>query len=249
MSEENNLQNLTSKERYDLKKAETELVSKQHRRRLTRRVLFWTFALLIIVGAVLGMVKLSGTPPSNQTALLTDAVSSSDWSRGNQEAKVIFVEYSDFQCPACSAYYPLLKKLNEDFGGKIKFIYRHFPLRQIHKNAELAAHAAEAAGRQGKFWQMHDMLFENQNNWSGKSGSDAEDTFASYARSLNLDVERFNKDLDLKDIKEKVENDYQSGVRSQVNATPTFFLNGAKFENPRSYEELRSRIEQEVGVN
>lgn len=246
---EDNQQNLTNKELYDLNRQEKETVNRQqYRKRSAKRAVFWVMIVVVIGGAIFGVIKLGGTSPSGQSAVLIDAVSPLDWSKGNQEASVVFVEYSDFQCPACRSYYPLLKKLNEEFGGKMKFVYRHFPLSKIHKNAELAARAAEAAGKQGKFWEMHDMIFENQSVWSGKSGGDTRDAFASYAKSLNLDMERFDKDLDSKEIKDKVENDYQSGVRAQVNATPTFFLNGVKLENPKNFDELRSRIEQAVNA-
>jgi protein-disulfide isomerase len=201
-------------------------------------------AALVIAGGIFGMVKLGAKNPADQTGSLIDLTSSSDWSKGNKEAKIVLVEYSDFQCPACGAYYPLLKQLNQELSGEVQFVYRHFPLRQIHANAELAARAAEAAGRQGKFWEYHDLLFENQREWSEESR--ARDIFVRYAQSLDLDTGRFTNDMDSQEIKEKVDKDYASGVRSAVDATPTFFLNGKRIQNPRSYEEFRSVIEEAV---
>ncbi|OGN05468.1 MAG: hypothetical protein A2746_00110 [Candidatus Yanofskybacteria bacterium RIFCSPHIGHO2_01_FULL_44_22] len=191
------------------------------------------------------MVKLGGSEPE-QSAILINAVSPSDWTKGNKEAKVVLVEYSDFQCPACAYYQPLFKKLSEEFGDKITFAYRHFPLRQ-HQNARLAAYAAEAAGRQNKFWEMHDLIFENQNRWENRG--DAENIFTGYARTLGLDIDEFKNGLSSKEIKDKVENDYQSGIRSNVNATPTVFLNGEKIKVPPNYDELQNIINEALKNN
>lgn len=162
--------------------------------------------------------------------------------KGNENANVVLTEYSDLQCPACGAYYPLVKQIVEDFGDKISFEYRHFPLRSIHANAEAAAIATEAAGLQGKFWEMHDILFERQKEWSGKRGKDI---FNVYAKEIGLDVLKFENDMKFNEIiKNKVNSDYKSGIDLGVGGTPTFFLNGEKVQNPRSYEEFRSVIQQ-----
>ena len=128
--------------------------------------------------------------------------------------------------------------------NQIQFIYRHFPLRQTHRNAELASRVAEAAGRQDKFWEMHDMIFANQTEWSDQRN--AKNLFLQYAASLNLDVKKFEDDIDAKEIKDKVQNDYQSGVKFRVNSTPTFFLDGKKLQNPRTYEEFKGLIEEAI---
>lgn len=208
-----------------------------------KRIILWSLAILVVAGSVVGMVKLGAKNPASQTGSLVDLASTADWSKGNKEAKVVLVEYGDFQCPACGAYYPLLKQLSQELGGEMQFVYRHFPLRQIHINAELAAWAAEAAGRQGKFWEMHDLLFENQREWSEEPR--ANNLFIRYAESIGLDAERFANDMDSREIKGEVEKDYESGVKSAVDATPTFFLNGRKIQ-PRSYDEFRNVIEEAV---
>ena len=209
-----------------------------------KRIVLWSLAVLVIAGGIFGMVKLGAKNPADQTGSLIDLTSPSDWSKGNKDAKVTLVEYSDFQCPACGAYYPLLKQLNQELGGEMQFVYRHFPLRQIHANAELAARAAEAAGKQGKFWEYHDLLFENQREWSEESG--AKNIFVRYAQSLDLDTGRFTNDMDSQEIKEKVAKDYASGIESAVDATPTFFLNEKRIQNPRSYDEFRNVIKEAV---
>lgn len=213
-----------------------------------KRLLLWLGILVIIGGSVFGMVKLASKSTTSQTALLAEAVSASDWIKGSNDSKVVLVEYSDFQCPACGFFYFVLKEITKDYGDKIQLVYRHFPL-SYHANSFLAAQAAEAAGKQGKFWEMYDLLFENQQTWANQSGADAKKTFTSYARSLGLDVERFEKDLNSAEIKAKIENNYQSGVKSGVDATPTFFLNGKKLPPPRSYKEFENAIVQAINAN
>jgi len=210
--------------------------------------MLWLSASLLLGGVVFGLIKFSNNE-SNQTALLINTISSSDsdWVKGAKDAQVVLVEYSDFQCPACAFYFSLLKQLDQEFSNKIQFIYRHFPLKQIHVNAESAAWAAEAAGRQGKFWEMHDMIFENQATWSSQKNT--EDIFLSYAQSLGLNSNQFKIDFDSNEVKEKVTNDYAGGIESEVNATPTFFLNGQKIKNPSNYDEFRNIIKEAIDSN
>ena len=209
-----------------------------------RTAAFWGISALVIGGMVFGMVKIASrnSPENKQPLSLTSAVIASDWIKGNKESKVIITEYSDFQCPACASYYELVKMINKEFGDKIAFVYRHFPLKNIHANAEIAALSAEAAGRQNKFWEMHDMIFENQKNWEGEKN--AKEIFIGYAEELGLNSEQFKNDLDSKELKDKVEADYQSGVKAGVNHTPTFFVNSKEIQNPRSYEEFRNIVNE-----
>ncbi len=201
------------------------------------------FTILIIVGALIwGLGQFLNNSSTKNPTPSVSTISVSDQIKWNREAKVVLIEYSDFQCPACAAYYSVLKQVAADFKSDVAFVYRHFPLRQIHQNSELAARAAEAAGKQGKFWEMHDLLFENQKEWSGEKK--AEELFKRYAVSLNLNVEQFGTDIDSQEIKDKVNNDYRSGVSFGINATPTFFLNGEKLQNPRTYEEFKSLLQK-----
>ncbi len=209
-----------------------------------RKALFWGICFLAIGGMIFGMVKIaSRNSLSNKTPLsLTTALTETDWIRGNKNAKVIITEYSDFQCPACASYYGLVKQLHKDFGDKIAIVYRHFPLRQIHANTEIAALSAEAAGKQNKFWEMHDMLFENQKDW--ENDGNAQEIFISYAEKLNLNLAEFRQDMNSNELKKKIEDDYQSGVKAGINHTPTFFLNSKEIDNPRSYDEFKNIINQ-----
>lgn len=174
-------------------------------------------------------------------------ISNTGWVRGNPNAKTTLVEFSDFQCPACQRYEPLVEQVLKDFNGQMKLIYKHFPLTSVHKNAMLAAQASEAAGNQGKFWEMHDLLFEKHDEWAELDNSGAKEKFILYAESLKLDMERFKADLDKKETADKVTQSQNEGINNGVNATPTFFLNNNKIEpNPGSYEEFKKIISDAV---
>ncbi len=145
-------------------------------------------------------------------------------------ASVTLVEFSDFQCPACGAYYPVVSKVIKDLKKDLTFVYRNFPLTQNHPNALLAAYAAEAAGVQGKYWEMHDLLFTKQSDWS--ESSSARNIFIAYALTLGINVDQFKKDIDSDAVKNKVAEDVSDGNALGINSTPTFFLNGMKLTNP-----------------
>lgn len=156
------------------------------------------------------------------------------------DAVLTIVEYSDYQCPACGAYHPIVEKVKEHFGDKVKVKYRDFPLN-IHQFAMLAARAAEAARNQGKFKAMHDKLFENQNVWSGSSNPQS--LFEGYAREIGLDMEQFNNDLNAAETQRAVIEEKKEGERLGVDSTPTFFINGEKLvQNPRNFEEFKGLI-------
>lgn len=206
----------------------------------------WPTAFVAVIVVLVGLLVLvnnnfQGKPIVD--VLLTNPINANDHTEGNDKSSVTLVEYSDFQCPACGAYYPLVKKINDEFKDKIYFAYRHFPLSQ-HKNAKLAAYVAEAAGKQGKFFDMHNMLFDNQLTWS--ESNDAQKIFTEYAVKLGLDMEKFNIDIKSKETIQKVDADAISGVNSGVDSTPSFFLNGKKIENPQNYEEFRKIINDAI---
>ncbi len=151
--------------------------------------------------------------------------------KGNLQSNKVIVEYSDFQCPACGVAYPEIKKLLEG-KADIKFIYRHFPLRSAHANAQKAAEASECAAEQDKFWEMHDIMFENQKKLSV-------DDLKSYAQQIGLDAEKFNSCFDSGKTSGIVEASLQEGLSKGVGATPTFFFNGQKLEGALSFEEWK----------
>lgn len=155
-------------------------------------------------------------------------------------AKVTIVEFGDFQCPACGSAHPTVKQVLKDYEGKVTFVWRHFPL-PMHKNATLAAIASEAAADQGKFWEMHTMLFDNQKDW-GESNK-AKETFVSYAEKLGLDTAKFSEALDKKFNAERIQSDQDAGIALGVNSTPTFFINGVKENGVLTYDEFKQKID------
>jgi protein-disulfide isomerase len=197
---------------------------------------------LVVVGAIFWGIRTQDSGSKNVNVEVTDE----DTYLGNKDAKVTLVEYSDFQCPACRAFEDIVKQLKESYSGEdLKIVYRHFPLRSIHPNADLAAQAAEAAGEEGKFWEMKDILFKNQAEWSKEK--DPKGLFGAYAKSIGLDVAEFDEDLlPEDDSKERVEKDYQSGVALGVNSTPTFILNGVVLKNPQNLDEFKKLIDAEL---
>lgn len=197
---------------------------------------------LVVAGAIFWGIRTQDSGSKNVNVEVTDE----DTYLGNKDAKVTLVEYSDFQCPACKAFEDIVKQLRESYSAEdLKIVYRHFPLRSIHPNADLAAQAAEAAGEEGKFWEMKDLLFKNQAEWSQEK--DPKGLFGAYAKEVGLDVAEFDEDLlPEDDSKERVEKDYQSGVALGVNSTPTFILNGVVLKNPQNLDEFKKLIDAEL---
>lgn len=150
---------------------------------------------------------------------------------GKADSKVVLVEYGDFQCPGCGAAFAPIKAASEKYKDQLAFVFRNFPLTSLHPNARTAAAAAEAAGLQGKYWEMHDKLYENQDAWGSLSSSERTNFFATYAQGLGLNVDRFKVDLAGADANKKINFDQALGKKLGVTSTPTFFLNGKKVEN------------------
>ena len=206
-----------------------------------KRIIIWVAVALVLIVTVLGIWKgpeITSTQ-APRTEELSEAILPTDWTKGAETPKVTIVEYSDFQCPACGAYYPLVEKIFADNKDNITFTYRHFPLPQ-HKNALAAAYAAEAAGAQGKFWEMNKMLFDNQAEWS--ESYTAETIFEGYATKLDLNMENYKAVRDARETKDSVAHDIATGKASGVNSTPSFYINGKKIKNPQSAEEFEALI-------
>lgn len=210
-----------------------------------KRLALWLGVCALLVASVFIIVKASASNPTEgSTPTASGAipeVNAQDWVKGNELAQKTLVEYSDFQCPACKAYYPIMQQIEKEFGTSVRIVYRHFPLTQIHKNSLQASYAAEAAGKQGKFWEMHDMLFERQELWS--SSENVAETFVGYAQELGLDAEKFKTDAASTDVKDRIKRDMDSGTAAGVPGTPTFFLNGKRVESPRSFEAFKALLD------
>ena len=234
---------LSKKERKALvKEQKREEQDKKVMAEKVKKFLVWVFAagFILFVGfKTWNWIK----TPTPQVAGDTIEVKSDDWIKGDREAKVTLIEYGDFQCPACATYYFMTKKIAEDIPSGFKTVYRHFPLITIHKNAFAAAQAAEAAGAQGKFWEMHDLLYEKQSEWSEEGN--AKDKFVGYAKEIGLDENKFKEDFDKSETKDKIEAQIAQGTALGINATPTFYLNGTKIQ-PKSYEEFKKLIEDQI---
>jgi protein-disulfide isomerase len=137
---------------------------------------------------------------------------------------VLLEEYGDYQCPPCGMLYPVLKDIEHEYGKQLQIVFHHLPLTKIHKNAMKAAHAAEAARNQGKFWEMHDRLYRNQNEW--KDLDDPRPMFVQYARDLGLNADRFTRDLDSPEIEQRITADMQKATSLGINGTPTVLIDG-----------------------
>ena len=159
-----------------------------------------------------------------------------DHAQGPATAPVTLVEYGDYECPHCGRAYPIVKAVQKKVGKQLRFVFRNFPLTEAHPHAATAAEAAEVAGGQGKFWEMHDAIFENQD---ALAFSD----LISYAERVGLDSDKFTASLKSHAYVSRVREDFMSGVRSGVNGTPTFFLNGLRYDGPWDYRDLVEVIE------
>ena len=173
------------------------------------------------------------------SATLKPPVGPKDHMQGPPDAPVTLVEYGDYECPYCGEAYPVVKAIQKRLGDQVCFVFRNFPLAQAHPHAEEAAEAAEAAASQGKFWEMHDLLYENQD------ALEPED-LVQYARALKLDPKRFVLEMREHLYAERVREDFHSGVRSGVNGTPTFFINGVRHDGPFDLRSLLAAIEEAV---
>ena len=156
-------------------------------------------------------------------ARLRPAVNSNDHIQGNKNAPIELVQYGDYQCPHCGHAFPIIKSIQKKLGNNLKFVFRNFPLSEVHPNAVNAAVAAEAASAQNKFWEMHDVIYENQQYLSDVD-------LVKYAAKIGLDLEQFETDFETPQFLERVESDFESGVRSGVSGTPSFFINDEKYD-------------------
>jgi len=201
----------------------------------------------ILVGAIFFLSK-----PSEDTATVLSAdpkvfVREDSHSIAPNPAKVTIVEFGDYQCPACAALQPTVKELILRFTPKkseqVNIVYRHFPLPQ-HKYALISAEAAEAAGEQGKFWEMHEKLYETQTQWA--ESNNPLEIFVGYAKDLGLNIEQFKQAVESNKFASKIQQDKNDGVALGINSTPTFFINGKKLEDAPSFDNFKSKIEAEL---
>src|ERR1044072_5980462 len=227
---------------------------------------------IVLIAAVVGGVPLfrnpSPTPPgnsssnnSNKASKQADAFNkvlgsapqgaSPGWTKGDPAAKITLEEFADFSCPTCANFHQTLKEIEKSYGQKIKITYRHFPLQiKGHENSYNASRAAEAAGIQGRFWEMQNMLFSNQKVWTVQSENDARNTFIDYAKSIGIDVEKFKEDMTNGQITAaRVAADMNRGKALDLNSTPSVILNNSRLlsnEEIIKIDLLRQAIEAEL---
>lgn len=197
---------------------------------------------IVILGAViLGLNQSDPAEPSNSIDSIALLREGSHMTR-TKEARVQIVEFGDYQCPACGAVHPAIKQLLTDYkdNANVNFVFRNFPL-PMHRNALIAAEAAEASGAQGKFWEMHDKLYENQNEWAEKS--DSLELFINYAQSLGLNIEKFKADIQNHNFVNVIKADTNDGQSLGIPGTPTFFINGEQLSNIPNLQEFKNKIE------
>lgn len=209
--------------------------------------------ILIIVGIVV-VLLLGGVYWSNslksakvESAKPMLAVVSDDYVVGSPTAKATLVEYLDFECEACRAYFPLVKQLEKDYPNDLRVVRRYFPLPG-HRNGMTAALAVEAAARQGKYEEMHDLVFTEQDKW-GEKGAPRPEVFEAYAAQLGLDINKFKTDVASQSVRDRVQRDVDSGKALGNSGTPTFFLNGEKIQNPQGLEPFKALIQQVVSTS
>ncbi|MBA3550467.1 MAG: thioredoxin domain-containing protein [Nannocystis sp.] len=180
--------------------------------------------------------------PDADTLPLKAPVTDRDHSRGPPDAPVTLVEYGDYECPYCRRAHQVMKTLLHTMHDRLRFVYRNFPLTTLHPHAALAAQASEAADLQGTFWEMHDTLYEHR---------DARELvdIQQYAVALGLDLDQFVADMASEEVMNRVKEEFRGGVRSGVNSTPTFFLNGARYNGDYDLQSLTAALEKAAGAN
>jgi protein-disulfide isomerase len=194
----------------------------------------WIIFAVVAVGLLTALVFVSGRGKVDVNSIDTRSILSASEASGNiadqvygkADSKVILIEYGDFQCPTCKTVHPIVKSLTEKYKGQVGFVFRNFPLPTLHPNARAAAAAVEAAGLQGKYWDMHNKLFENQSAWGTLSANDRGGYFTTAAKELGLNVDTFNADMAGANVTKKISFDQALGKKDNVSGTPTVFLNG-----------------------
>jgi len=191
----------------------------------------------VLIGGVALLFSQSG---STKTVDQGQVIGDARHTQGPDTAKVTVVEFGDFQCPACKATEPIVQQLLTAHGKEIRFIFRQFPLTQVHPNAQRSAQIAEATTSFGKFWQMHDLLYETQGDWADLTANEAQAKFDSYVEKLKIDKNEFKKKIDSQETNDKITKDVSDATKINVDGTPTFYVNGQKTLAPQLISTVES---------
>lgn len=198
----------------------------------------WIIFAVVAIGLLSALVIVSGRGKVDVNSINTHSILSASEVSGNiadqvygkADSKVVLIEYGDFQCPTCGTTHPIIRSLSEKYKDQMAFVFRNFPITNAHPNARAAAAAVESAGLQGKYWDMHNKLFESQQAWSSLSPNDRGGYFTNAAKELGLDTEKFNTDMASANVTRKISFDQALGKKDNVSGTPTVFLNGQTVE-------------------
>lgn len=209
----------------------------------------WIIFTVLIVG-IFGVLIVTNQRQGEEfkgdaTKVITDGAIQ-DRMYGSADQTVTLIEYGDFQCPACSSIYPTVEEVKQKYKDKLTFVFRNLPLTNIHPNALAAATAAEAAGQQGKFWEMYNKLYQNQQAWQSAGANERSGFFEKYASELGLNVDQYKKDVSSKAVSEKINRDRSTAQKFNATSTPTFVLNGKVLPESASVnaDEFRKTVEQ-----
>lgn len=203
---------------------------------------FIAVIIVVVLGlfGVFSLTKKSG----NGSGSSAGAAQPSEHKQGAGKKGVLLIEYGDLQCPACKSYYPIVKQVQQVYGDDITFQFRNYPLNQIHPHAFEAARAAEAAGKQGKFFEMHDLMYENQDSWSQAPGVSA--IFEGFAQELGLNLDQFKADVTSEAVADTINADIKAGQAVGANSTPTFVLDGKKIDSPSDLDGFKQLIDAAI---
>lgn len=218
----------------------------------------WIVFVGVVIAVFGGLIYLSGKDNVDVSSVHENEIISSSEQTGNiaehvfgnAKAKVILIEYGDFQCPACGGAHPNIKRITEQYKDKLAFVFRNFPLTTIHPNARAGAAAVEAAGLQGKYWEMHNGLYESQNEWSESDSETRTNFFVSKAKEVGVkDIEKFKKDLSSSSVNKKISFDQALGKKIGANATPTLVLNGEQVSDEATNDAVQgggTKLEEKI---
>jgi protein-disulfide isomerase len=209
---------------------------------MNKSAIFLTITTIVLIVGALILAKMTGTANRQEatTVAKSELVKADSYRLGPADAPVTLVEFADFQCPACGSVAPILKQVVDEGDDNVSLVLRHYPL-PIHNNAKIAAQAAEAAGQQGKFWEMSTVLFERQTEWA-ENGA-AQTIFTRYAEELDLDQARFASDLSNNTLRDKIERDAKEAGLLNLSGTPSLFINGQPYRGSLDYPSLKDAVE------
>lgn len=194
----------------------------------------WIIFIIVVVVLFGGLILMSNNAKTDVSSVNANEIQKATKADGNigdhvfgtATSKVVLTEYGDFQCPYCGNEHPIIKQVTEQYKGQIAFVFRNFPLTSLHPNALAAAGAVEAAGLQGKYWEYHNFIFENQSDWENLTGANRTTAFIGYAKDMGLDTTKFSTDMASDNVSTKINFDEAVGQKLGVDSTPTFYLNG-----------------------